>query len=102
MWSSSKWKGGGESIESFIEDQAFSLSFGLAPPPPPPPSPGSFLSFSFLLCVSLVELTVKREGGGGGVGAKSEPINILHPSNLLVYTVMSTKRYAFFPLCVLK
>ncbi len=31
-----------EIVEWFIEDQAFSPSYGLAPPPPPPsPSPGN-------------------------------------------------------------
>ncbi len=34
-----------ESIEWFIEDQAFSPSYDLAPPPPPPSSPVSKLSF---------------------------------------------------------
>jgi hypothetical protein len=32
-----------ESIERYIEDQAFSLSYDLAPPRPPPPSPISKL-----------------------------------------------------------
>jgi hypothetical protein len=31
--------GTSESIEWFVEDQAFSLSYDLAPPPPPPPPP---------------------------------------------------------------
>jgi hypothetical protein len=35
-----------ESIEWFIEDQAFSPSYDFAPPPPPPPSPASKLSLS--------------------------------------------------------
>jgi hypothetical protein len=40
-----------ESIELFIEDQAFSPSYNLSPYPPPPPIPSaSCLSFS---CVSL-------------------------------------------------
>jgi hypothetical protein len=40
-----------ESIERFIEDQAFSPWCDLAPPPPPPLLP-SFLSFSVFLCVA--------------------------------------------------
>jgi hypothetical protein len=39
------------STERFIEDQAFSPSYDLAPPLPPPPS-ASCLSFSVFLCVA--------------------------------------------------
>ncbi len=55
-----------ESIEWFIEDQAFSPSYDLAPPATPLPSSVSKLSlFLRLLCVA------GREGKGGGGGAKS-------------------------------
>jgi hypothetical protein len=60
-----------ESVEWFIEDQAFLQSFDSAPRPPPlPPIPSaSCLSFSVFLCVTS-ELTDGR-GGGGWRGAKS-------------------------------
>ncbi len=55
-----------ESIDWLIEDQAFSLSSDLAPTPRPslPPLP----SASCLSCVSPVELTNGRKGGGEGMG----------------------------------
>jgi hypothetical protein len=55
-----------ESIESFIEDQAFSLSYDLATPPPHSPlsSSASCLSFSDFLCVA--GQAYWRDGGGGG------------------------------------
>ncbi len=60
-----------ESIEWFIEDQAFLRSYDSVPRPPPPPPPISKLSL-FLsppMCRhSPVELT---DGLGGGRGAKS-------------------------------
>jgi hypothetical protein len=42
-----------ERLEFFMEDQAFSPSYDLAPPPPIPPLPSeSCLSFSVFLCVA--------------------------------------------------
>ncbi len=55
-----------ESIERFMEDQAFSTSYDLAPPPPPPLLSASCLSFSY--CVSPFELNDGIRHGGGGVG----------------------------------
>ncbi len=52
-----------ESIECFIEDQAFLRQYDLALPPPPlPPSRQQVVSLSKSSCVLPVELT---EGGGG-------------------------------------
>jgi hypothetical protein len=51
----------GREYLTFIEDQAFSPLYNLAPPSPPP-SPVSKLSLFF--CVSLVELTDWKRGGG--------------------------------------
>jgi hypothetical protein len=51
--------------DEYIENQAFSPSCDLAPPPLPS---ASCLFFSVFLCVSPVELT---DGRGGGGGAKS-------------------------------
>jgi hypothetical protein len=54
-------RGGAESIKLFIEDQAFSLSYDLAPPPPFPVSKSyPFLSFTVCRWSSLLT------GGGGG------------------------------------
>jgi hypothetical protein len=59
-----------ESIKSFIEDQAFSLSYYLATPPPHPPlSRQQVISLSQSSCVSPIKLT-DGMGGGGGVGGK--------------------------------
>jgi hypothetical protein len=62
-----------ESIERFIEDQAFSPSYDLdTPPPSPPPLPQRVVSLSQSSCVSPVELHMTEEGeGGAGGGAKS-------------------------------
>jgi hypothetical protein len=58
-----------ESIECFIQDQAFSPLFHLAPPSPLPPLyRQQAVSLSQSSCVSSVELT---DGRGGGRGAKS-------------------------------
>ncbi len=57
-----------ESIDGFIENQAFLLSFDLAPPHPPPPSHQQVVSLYQSSCVSRVELS---DGRGGGGGAKS-------------------------------
>ncbi len=46
----------------FLEDQAFSPSFDLAPPPLPPPS------VSFLLFLCVTGWPYWRGGGGGGMG----------------------------------
>jgi hypothetical protein len=61
-----------ENIERLTEDQAFSLSFDLAPPPPLPPPPRcqQFVSLYQSSCVLPVELTAGRGGGARG-GAKS-------------------------------
>jgi hypothetical protein len=50
-----------EIIELFIEDQAFSLSYDLAPLPS-----ASCLSFSFFKCVAGRAYWRERGGGGGG------------------------------------
>jgi hypothetical protein len=58
-----------DNIELFMEDQAFSLSYELAPNPPPPLLfRQEIVPLSQSTCVSPVELTDK---GGGGRGAKS-------------------------------
>ncbi len=58
------------SIVGFIEDQAFSLSYNLAPAPTPSPLlSASCLFFSVFLCV--VGRAYWRERGGVGGGAKS-------------------------------
>ncbi len=55
-----------ESIERFIEDQPLSLSYDLAPPHPLSPlSRQQVLSLCQSSCVSPVELTNRRVGGGG-------------------------------------
>jgi hypothetical protein len=56
-----------ESIELFIEDEAFWLSFVLAPPPPlhTPLLPANYLSFWVFLCVAGRAYWRKREDGGG-------------------------------------
>ncbi len=55
-----------ESIGRFIEDQAFSRSYELAPPPPRPPLPSaSCLSFSVFLCVSGCAYWRERGRGWG-------------------------------------
>ncbi len=59
-----------ESIECFIEDQAFSTSYDLARPSAPLPS-ASFVSLSQSSCMSPVEFTDRRGGFRGAVGAKS-------------------------------
>ncbi len=53
-----------DSVEWFIGDQAFSLSYDLAPLPDPPLPSASCLSFSVFLCFAT-------EGGGAG-RAKSD------------------------------
>ncbi len=55
--------GTGENIECFIEEQAFSLLYALAPPSFPCQQ-GFSLSLSS--CVSPVKLTVLTSKGGGG------------------------------------
>jgi hypothetical protein len=61
-----------ESIEWFIEDQAFLLSYDSAPRPLPPPLSCQQLVFlSQSSSVSPVELTAGEGGGGGGWGAES-------------------------------
>jgi hypothetical protein len=51
----------------FIEDQAFSPSYDLAPPPPPSPLSGQQVVSRFKSsCVSPVELTDGRRGRGWG------------------------------------
>jgi hypothetical protein len=57
-----------ESSELFIEDQAFSLSYDLAPHPPPPSLSQS--SWSSLL-------TEEGEGGGGGTLVLYKSFNTL-------------------------
>jgi hypothetical protein len=52
-----------ESIERFIEDQAFSPSYDLAPPPTPPISKLS-LFLSLPVC-RLPSYPTGEEGGGG-------------------------------------
>jgi len=53
-----------ESIELFIEDQAFSPSYDLAPPPPP--SPVSKLSLFLSLPMYRRSSLLAGEGGIGG------------------------------------
>ncbi len=54
------------SIKWFIEDQAFSLSYDLAPHPPPAPSPGSKLSL--FLSLPVCRRSSLLTGGGRGRG----------------------------------
>ncbi len=71
-----------ESIERFIEDQAFSPSYDLSPSPPP-----QVVSLSQFSCVSMVELT----GGGGGrslIIQRQESLVLYKPFNNI-----STVRY---------
>ncbi len=67
-WEKGKGRGGRrgtESIEWIIEEQAFSLSYDLAPPPSPPPfSRQQVVSLSQSSCVSSFEF--EREGGWWG------------------------------------
>ncbi len=59
-----------ETIERFVEDQAFLRSYDSAPRPPAPSHPSSPVSLSQSSCVSTVKLT--DDGGGRcGRGAKS-------------------------------
>jgi hypothetical protein len=58
-----------ESIECFIEDQAFPPSYNFAPSPPPPLS-SQIDSLSQSSCVSSVDLT-DGDGGGGGRGGET-------------------------------
>jgi|688.fasta_scaffold224188_1 hypothetical protein len=51
-----------ESNECFIEDQAFSLSYYLAPPHPPPLSRQQVVSLSQSSCVPTVDCTDGRGG----------------------------------------
>ncbi len=54
-----------ESIEVFLEDQAFSALYDLAPHPPPAPLPSAgCLFFSVFLCVTGIDLTDGKGGGG--------------------------------------
>ncbi len=52
-----------------MEDQAFLGSYDSAPRPPPPLQ--QIVSLSQSSCVSPVQLTEGRVGGGGGRGAES-------------------------------
>jgi hypothetical protein len=63
-----KWWRETRGIEWFIEDQAFSTMYDIAPPPLPHPIlSASCLSFSVFLCVaSRAELKAEGEGDGGG------------------------------------
>ncbi len=59
-----------ESIERFLENQAFLRLYDSAPRPPPSPISKLSLFLSQSFCMSPVELTLWG-GGGGGHGAKS-------------------------------
>ncbi len=59
IWRQRYWLS--ESIELFIEDHVFSLSYDLAPRPSPPSHVSKFLSLSQSSCASPVKL---MRGGG--------------------------------------
>ncbi len=74
-----------ESIEWFIEDQAFLLSHDLAPPPPPPPrqqgaiSRGSlffYKSFNTLWYVHIIFKLLGRKSGGEAMHASRHELAI--------------------------
>ncbi len=60
-----------ENIESFIEDQAFSPSFAVAPPQPLPLSHLQAVYLFLSSCVVAGRPTDRRGGEGGGGAAKS-------------------------------
>jgi hypothetical protein len=86
------WSFRAESIEWFIEEQAFSQLYDLAPPPPPPPlSRQQVVSLSHSSRVSLVKLTDGRGGKGGG-GAKWKRLFIQYSLVLRVLRIRESKQ----------
>ncbi len=77
----------GESIDIFIEEQAFSPSYDLAHlnPPLPPTSHISKFSLSQSLCMSPVELT-----GEGGVRGWGRSQIIRRRERLVLYKLFNT------------
>jgi hypothetical protein len=69
-----------ESIERFIEDQAFLPTYDLAHSPPPPFPSASWLSFSVFLCAGR---TYWRERGGG-MGAEPNLTTARRPDPLWI------------------
>jgi hypothetical protein len=79
---------GTESMEWFLEDQAFSRSYDLAPPPSPPPTPSlvsMFLFLSFRVCRRPSLLT-----GEGWRGWRRSQI-IRRRENLVFYKSFKTE-----------
>ncbi len=82
-----------KSIEWFIEDQAFLLSYDLAPPPRPPSlysTVSKRVSLSQSSCVSPVELT-DGEGRRGWVGSH----NSKKAWSSINYSILSALQYPF-------
>ncbi len=79
-----------ESIKGFIEDQAFSPSYDLAPASP---SHVSTVSLSQSSCVSPVELSDGRGGGGSGRSQSYDRQKAWSSINHSILSVLKSRRW---------